>query len=786
MHGGLEAVGLTRDRVTESLRTLRDGPSGLSGGVLDAHAGRAGVVCNVPAEALGGVLDAHAGWAGVVCNVPAEALGGVFDTHAGRTGVVRDVPAEALGVDGHLVADPLGNVLDAHAGRTSIARNVAAEAFGGDRDPVTEALGVEADLVADVAQVLCEGPGRGVRARQRERAERQRCGAGEQCGCLHTGTREVSAADVTVGWVGRCQLSRHSGTLPRMSTERLPISVLRRRFVPGRWDVVAFVLVFAALALLAHSAYGLTRPLSHLQAERISLSPWALPGYAAQTALRMLVAMGASLLFTFTYATLAAKSRRAAAVLVPLLDILQSVPILGFSFTIVFFLSLTPGRVAGAEMAAVFLVFTSQAWNMAFSFYHSLRSIPSELDEAARAFHLGPWMRFWRLELPFAMPALIWNMMMSMSGGWFFVVAAEAISVGHTTVTLPGIGSYIARAIAERNLGAIGWAIAAMTVVILIYDQVIFRPLIASADWFRLEQEVGLTPNRSWALTMMRRSRLLGLAAGAFSGMVRFGFNRGTAPHRVRAPQASRLHDVLWYGALSLAVALLAWLTARYILAHVPPRTVLHVAGLGLLTLLRVVVLIALASVIWVPIGVYVGIRPRVAAAVQPVAQFLAAFPVNLLFPVAVSGIVYFRLDPNIWLSPLMILGTQWYILFNVIAGASSLPNELKQVGENLRVGGWLWWRRIALPAVFPFYITGAITAAGGSWNASIVSEVADWGNKHLAAQGLGAYIANATRAGNFARTVLGIVVMSLFVVIINRAFWRPLYARAERKFRMS
>ena len=573
-----------------------------------------------------------------------------------------------------------------------------------------------------------------------------------------------------------------------MRTDRLPISVLKTRLVPGRWDILAFVLVVSALVYLAHTGLGLVAPLSHLTAERISLNPWALPGYAAQTALRMLVAMGASLVFTFTYATLAAKSRRAAAVLVPLLDILQSVPILGFSFTIVFFLSLTPGRVAGAELAAVFLVFTSQAWNMAFSFYHSLRSIPAELDEAARSFHLGPWMRFWRLEVPFAMPALIWNMMMSMSGGWFFVVAAEAISVGHTTVTLPGIGSYIAKAIAQRDLGAIGWAIGAMSVVILIYDQIIFRPLIASADWFRLEQEAGLTRTRSWALTMMRRSRLIALGANAFAGLVRLGFNRGPfGPPRARPSlRRGRVTDLLWRTGIALLVVLAVWKTLSFVLSSVPVGQVGHVALLGLYTLLRVVVLIALASLVWVPIGVHIGMRPRLAAAVQPVAQFLAAFPVNLLFPVVVSGIVFLRLNPNIWLSPLMILGTQWYILFNVIAGASSIPMEFKQVGENLRVRGWLWWRRIALPAVFPFYLTGAVTAAGGSWNASIVAEVANWGNKHLAAQGLGAYIANATAAGNFPRTVLGIVVMSVFVVVINRLFWRPLYARAERKFRMS
>jgi NitT/TauT family transport system permease protein len=571
----------------------------------------------------------------------------------------------------------------------------------------------------------------------------------------------------------------------------LPISVLKTRYVPGKWDVIAFVLVFAFFAYLGDTAHALTGSLAHLEAEPISLDPRYLPGYAAQTALRMLFAMVASLVFTFTYATLAAKSRRAATVLVPLLDILQSVPILGFSITIVFFLSLTPGRVAGAELAAIFLVFTSQAWNMAFSFYHSLRSIPDELDEAARAFHLGPWMRFWKLEVPFAMPALIWNMMMSMSGGWFFVVAAEAISVGHTTVTLPGVGSYIAQAIQARSLTAIGWAILAMFIVILIYDQVLFRPLTASADWFRLEQEAGLTPSSSWALTMMRRSRLLAFGRGMFGAMIQLGFNRGP----VRRPKpagaggsaaGARLGNAAWYAAVSAVVALAAWRIGHFVLAHIPLAEVGHVAVLGCLTLLRVTVLIALASIVWVPIGVYIGMRPRLASTAQPIAQFLAAFPVNLLFPIVVSGIVVLKLNPNIWLSPLMILGTQWYILFNVIVGASSLSADLKYAGENLGVRGWLWWRRIALPAVFPFYVTGAITASGGSWNASIVAEVADWGNQHLTAAGLGEYIADATSAGDFPRTVLGIAVMSLFVVVLNRLFWRPLYARAERKFRVS
>ncbi len=574
-----------------------------------------------------------------------------------------------------------------------------------------------------------------------------------------------------------------------MRLDRIPISVLKTRFVPGGWDLLAFVLVFAFLVYVAEAAHGLAGSLARLQATPISLDPRALVHYAARTGLRMLLAMFASLIFTFTYATLAAKSRRAEVLLVPLLDILQSVPILGFSITIVFFLALLPGRVAGAEMAAIFLIFTSQAWNMAFSFYHSLRSIPDELNEAARCFQLSPWMRFWRLEVPFAMPALIWNMMMSMSGGWFFVVAAEAISVGNTTVTLPGVGSYIALAIEQRNLAAIGWAIAAMFVVILIYDQLLFRPLTASADWFRLEQEVGLTPSRSWALTMMRRSRFLAFVARAFAALLRIGV-ASRRPAAVRPappsnPRRERLSDLLWYTLIVLAGVAALSETAWFVLAGVQPAEIGHVALLGFVTLLRVAVLIVLATLLWVPIGVAIGLRPRVASIVQPIAQFLAAFPVNLLFPIVVSGIVLLRLNPDIWLSPLMILGTQWYILFNVIVGASALSTDLRRVSENLRVRGWLWWRRVALPAVFPFYVTGAITASGGSWNASIVAEVATWGKEKLTATGLGAYIAEATSAGDFRRTVLGIVVMSLFVVILNRLFWRPLYARAERKFRL-
>jgi len=573
--------------------------------------------------------------------------------------------------------------------------------------------------------------------------------------------------------------------------------VATRRFGPfgflrdlaSRWDLAAFVVVIGLIAFLGEAARGLFVPLSQLEVTPMSLDPSHLPEYAARTTLRMLAALGVSLIFTLTYATWAAKSERAGKLLVPILDILQSVPILGFiSVTYVFFMSLAPGRVLGAEFGAIFAIFTSQAWNMAFSFYQSLRTIPTELSEAAESFRLSPWMRFWQLEVPFGLPALVWNMMMSMSGGWFFVVASESISVGRTTVVLPGVGSYIALAIEKRNLAAIGWAIATMLLVILIYDQLLFRPLVAWVDRFRVEQEPGAREPQSWALTMMRRSRLIQAAKLAFHAAVLWTSRavKRSDPPPPDAVGPKRRSDLLWVSLVGAAVALGIWHLVAGVIAGTSLPEALHVCGLALITMLRVFILIALASLIWVPIGVWVGLRPRVAQIVQPVAQFMAAFPANLLFPIAIYGIVVWRLKPDIWLSPLMILGTQWYILFNVIAGAAALPAELRYATASFGIKGWLWWRKVALPGVLPYYVTGAITASGGSWNAAQVAELVTWGHTKVEAKGLGSYIANAATAGSFHRIVLGVGIMSLFVVALNRLFWRPLYYYAERKYRLT
>ncbi|THD80974.1 MAG: ABC transporter permease subunit [Phenylobacterium sp.] len=575
----------------------------------------------------------------------------------------------------------------------------------------------------------------------------------------------------------------------RDSLRRLP-RLLPAQVAPSWADLIAFVALAAIAVSILRGAHEMGAPLSALQARPVTLNPARLPEYALLTTLRMFAALGASLLFTFVVATLAAKSRKAELVIVPALDILQSVPVLGFlTFTVTFFMGLFPARELGVELAAIFAIFTSQAWNMAFSFYQSLRTIPKDLDEVARQFAFSPWRRFMRLELPFATPSLVWNMMMSMSGGWFFVVASEAITVGKTTIALPGIGSWLSLAIEQKDMRAVAAGVATMGVVIVLYDQLLFRPIIAWADKFKFEQTASGDRPRSWVYDLFRRTRVLRLTAAPLMWPARLltmiDWPRARRPQIRLTPTAERAVSYAWIGLVALgALAAMAFIWS-FVSRTLTWHDVLIAFGLAVLTLVRVLVLIAIASVIWVPIGVWIGLRPRWSARLQALAQFLAAFPANVLFPFAVALIVGWRLNPNVWLSPLMVLGTQWYILFNVIAGAGAIPGDLKEAAGVFGLKGWQWWRRVSLPAIFPYYVTGAITASGGSWNASIVAEAVSWGNQHIEAAGLGSYIAKATVAGDYARVALGVGVMSVFVILLNRVLWRPMYAFAERRLRL-
>jgi NitT/TauT family transport system permease protein len=555
-------------------------------------------------------------------------------------------------------------------------------------------------------------------------------------------------------------------------------------------DIVVFLAAAVLLGVIARVSSGIDVPFDETSAPAtVSTDPSQLPYYAARSLLRMFAALGLSLLFTFLYATAAARLRRAQKVMLPILDILQSVPILGFlSVTITGFIALFPGSALGLECASIFAIFTSQAWNMTFAFYHSLSSQPRELDEAARNLRLSRWQRFWRVDVPSGMIPLVWNGMMSFGGGWFFLVASEALSVNNHHYALPGIGSYVATATADGDLGKVLIAIAVMVVMVVGVNVLFWRPLTAWAERFRVEESEAIEAPRSLVLNLLRRSHVPALMGRLFGWLVapldRLMAVFGLAEYPLRtSPARRRVGDVVFGSLVVVAVSYGVFRIGGYIDATAGFGEVVHALGLGLVTFGRVILLVVVATFIWVPIGVWIGLNPKVSRLAQPVVQVLASFPANFLFPIATAVLVSTGISLNWGGIVLMSLGAQWYILFNVIAGASSIPNDLREAAANLQLPRALWWRRLVLPAIFPSYVTGGITAAGGAWNASIVAEVVSYGSTTLVATGLGAYISQATSAGDSPRILIGVLVMSLYVVSLNRLFWRRLYALAQRRY---
>ncbi len=571
-------------------------------------------------------------------------------------------------------------------------------------------------------------------------------------------------------------------TFPTTDTlRRLPFSLA---------DVAVILGTLVLLAVIARVGVGALDTFHPpVNVPRIDLDPRNLPYYAGRSTLRMFVALFFSTLFTLVYGYVAANSRRAERVLIPLLDILQSVPVLGFlAITVTGFIALFPGSLLGLEAAAVFAIFTSQVWNMTFSFYQSLRTLPQELHEAATLYQLSRWQRFVQLEVPAAMIGLLWNGMMSFGGGWFFVAESEAISVLNQEYTLPGIGSYVAAAVAAENLPALGWAVVTMAVLIVLVDQLFWRPLIAWGDKFRMEQSASAEAPESWVYDLIQAARLPRLLGRALMPL-REGINqllsrltRPVPPPEIN-PEAVAQKDRIYNLILLLLIGLgVAW-GLHFILTTVGLGEVVETLGLGLLTLGRVVILLVLATLVWTPIGVAIGFQPRLARLLQPVVQFLASFPANFIFPFATWFFIHAGISLDWGSILLMALGSQWYILFNSIAGAQSIPTDLREMGANVGLTGWQKWRKLIIPGIFSAWVTGGVTASGGAWNASIVSEVVSWGERRLTAPGLGAYITEATAQGDWARIALGIGMMSLFVVGVNRVFWRRLYALAESKY---
>jgi NitT/TauT family transport system permease protein len=576
-------------------------------------------------------------------------------------------------------------------------------------------------------------------------------------------------------------------------TPTFPSRDTLRRFRFRPLDVVVGVGIFLLLYAVIRVGATAHRALPS-NASTISTSPSELPYYAARSLLRMFIALFFSYAFSLGYAYLAARSMRARRVMIPALDILQSVPVLGFlAVTVTFFLALFPGSILGVEAASIFAVFTSQAWNITFSFYHSLITQPTELDEASRLMGLSRWKRFWSVDVPGGAIGLVWNGMMSFGGSWFFLTASELITVGNHKYTLPGIGSYVGVASADGDLSRVVYGIITMVIMILVVNFLFWRPLVAYVEKFRNEQTQSNYKANSLVLNALRRSSWPAIAGRGRRTLARpvnsvMGRLTGVDDQSLVSHAARRRAADLAF--TTVVIAALGWglySMISYIAAGEQGLGVIwHALAVGFLTFLRVAVVVTLSSVIWVPVGVWIGFNPRVAQFMQPIVQLAASFPANFIFPFAIVIFLDIGLSLNYGSVLLMMLGTQWYILFNVIAGASAVPSDMKEAMDNLGVRGRERWRRMILPAVFPAYVTGAITAAGGAWNATIVAEIVTYHGRVLVASGLGSLIAQATANGNYHEIMAGLLVMSLYVTGLNALLWRRMYAIAETKFSLS
>ncbi|MBI5394223.1 MAG: ABC transporter permease subunit [Verrucomicrobia bacterium] len=522
---------------------------------------------------------------------------------------------------------------------------------------------------------------------------------------------------------------------------------------------------------------------------QIDLSPWALPGYTMLSLFRGFAAYALSLVFTLVYGRVAAYNPRAEKVMVPLLDILQSVPVLGFLPGLVLALAnLFPHRNVGLELACVLMIFTGQVWNMTFSFYQSLRSIPQELRDAARVCRLTWWQRFAQLELPGAAPGLVWNSMMSMAGGWFFLTVTEAFVLGDKDFRLPGIGSYMSAAIHKGDVPAMCYGVIAMVVMIVAVDQLVWRPVVAWSQKFRLEDVEVSQQTTSTVLAFLQRSRVLTwLHTRVWMPLVALG-----EPRVVTAKSGGRFGAMLWKAvgwALMLALAAaVVWGAVRvvHLLTTLCVADWLRVGGLTGLTFVRVFAAAVIGTLWAVPVGVAIGFSPRLARMAQPVIQVMASFPAPMLYPLVLLALGWAGVGINTGSVVLILLGTQWYILFNVIAGATAIPQELREAAVVYRMGRAERWRRLILPGVFPALVTGWVTAVGGAWNASIVAEYVHFGHKVLTADGLGATISLATDRGDFAMLAASVLAMCVAVVGFNRLVWQRLYRVAEERFSLS
>ena len=525
----------------------------------------------------------------------------------------------------------------------------------------------------------------------------------------------------------------------------------------------------------------------------INLSPWALPGYTLFSLARGLIAYSISLLFTLLYGYWAAKDLVAGRVLIPLLDILQSIPVLAFLPGLLLALGAAfPGSNIGLELAAVLMIFTGQAWNMTFSYYHSLRSIPQDQQDAATAYRFTWWQRLKWVELPFSTMGLVWNSMMSMAGGWFFLMICETYRLGNADFRRPGLGSYMQAAVEHDRLDAMIWAMAAMLLMIVALDQLLWRPVVVWAQKFRVEEGGEAPEMNSWFLEWLRRSRILRWAEQKIGQLMRHStaaslVSRKTAAAEQHAPARG------WGSTVSLAAFAILMLVLAYgawkllgLLREVSLRAWGVTLAAAALTLTRVLVSTALGTLWALPAGLAIGLSAKLSRIFQPIVQVAASFPAPMLFPLVIALLQIAGVSLDWGCVLLMLLGTQWYILFNVIAGAMAVPADLREAARGYRMGRLQKFRVLYLPSVFPYLVTGWVTAAGGAWNASIVAEYVEYHKETLQASGLGGQISAATSARDFPLLAASVLVMATVVVVFNRTVWRRLYDLAEKRFSLS
>jgi len=564
--------------------------------------------------------------------------------------------------------------------------------------------------------------------------------------------------------------------LPRIETSQLP-------------DLIMFgvgLAIFYAVVMVGKSWFGPFTP-----SVEISPSPLALPAYAGYSLLRIAVAYLLSLIFTLAYGYIAAYNPRAEKFMIPLLDVLQSIPVLSFLPGVMLaMVALFPGRQLGVEAGAVLLIFTGQVWNMAFSFYASLKSIPREMREAATIYRFNWWQRFTQVELPYAAIGLVWNSMMSVAGGWFFLMACEMFVLGSRDFRLPGLGSYLQTAASTGDTRSILWGVATMVAVIVLLDQFVWRPIIAWAEKFKIEQVESTNAPSSWVLNVFQHSRALArIRKRAYRPlrervMMHFARQHEANDTEIKISQA-KLWTIRLLAVVVLALVCFAVLKVALTLAELH-RTELHELGAGLAaTFLRVLVALVIGAAWTIPAGVAIGFNPKLARVAQPLAQIAASVPATALFPVVLLLLIKVGGGLGIGSVVLLLLGTQWYILFNVIAGAMAIPTDLKECCSVFSIHGWERWRKLILPGIFPYLVTGLVTASGGAWNASIVAEYFHFKGQTYTTTGLGALISQATDSGNFDLLLASTILMAAAVVTVNRLLWRRLYHLAETRYRL-